>query len=658
MPTGSSSTSLQRAVEVALDYIGVHGKRKRVTDETVDAVRADGTAIVGGESLSTSGVFKGMQAGDRVKVAWSRTSQAVRKPKRNVILAHQVRRNIPPMNTQQGGQIVEELFIANRDDGVKDVFFRNAFQCSPLKLDSFGIPTVSLETVKWGQGNNMFYVLSGVKQPNTTVPGHTSIIVEGSTTKKYHIFKINRELRTPFTSSVDIVQLISVDNVVDFATNNLVIAETWMPYGDVDADSMNPYLTAAGTGNPTLGSSYVFNMSSIRGSSTVPVGGGVHLTLNKASGSFYVVMQRLGTLHAYADAILTDVEVNTVGNNSLSWSLLGTMLTDDGHLIMTCNVRYFAGSVQPDFRNNPNQPAIGAFPYTHPYIGPGPRTSTSSVALEYIRPVIIDFTENKILVDGFRTSNADYLFIPFPPPTLSNIIDMTHGYPGSWGASFTPAYSLTEIYNFITYANSKDGAGEVYILGGAAYVRKDSTYGSLCISPINGLCTILSPLSSEFLGLVEEMSLSHIVWAKGNHATLATGLDNINIDRECFVTLMDSGKQTTLPVAMSTRLHNMELNLLNTDFMYRLDNNTGTLPADTPVNYFAKIWEFRGDTTITTAEIVTQNVFPEDTALRDFKKLAPIPNGVVQPIDITKYDLQIINYDKILQPINKFLILT
>lgn len=158
MATGPKSASLQAAINIAIEYLGLNKKTPRITDETVDAVLPDGTVLVGGNALRTSGVFKGMKAGDKVRVGWSRTSNAVKKPKRTVILAHQVRRNIPPPPTQNTGtdNLVEELFVAQDASGRFDVWFRDAKRVINLFIRSYldGDPTF----VKWGTREDSFVV--------------------------------------------------------------------------------------------------------------------------------------------------------------------------------------------------------------------------------------------------------------------------------------------------------------------------------------------------------------------------------------------------------------------------------------------------------------------------------------------------------------------
>jgi len=155
MSGGAQSQTLQKAIQSAIDYIGLGKKKTRITDETVEAVAGDGSAYVKGEVMGTSGRFQSMKAGDKVKVLWSRTSSSVKKPKKNVIIAHQVRRNIPPVTYVAGGEIVEELFISGAEDS-RDVYFRDYQQVTNLGLRDLGMATDPIG-VKFGEDGNTFF---------------------------------------------------------------------------------------------------------------------------------------------------------------------------------------------------------------------------------------------------------------------------------------------------------------------------------------------------------------------------------------------------------------------------------------------------------------------------------------------------------------------
>jgi len=127
------SPNLTAAITAALDYI--LGKRKVpfVKTEPVQAVLGDGDVLVGGDALRTSGVAKGIEAGDQVPVLYSRPPGATtRTPRRRLVLKHEARRGmpVPPLGAVTD-PLVEEIFI-HQVDGT--VWFRNARTVQPLRM--------------------------------------------------------------------------------------------------------------------------------------------------------------------------------------------------------------------------------------------------------------------------------------------------------------------------------------------------------------------------------------------------------------------------------------------------------------------------------------------------------------------------------------------
>jgi hypothetical protein len=177
---------MARAVEACVEYLGF-GKRapKRVTEETVQAVLADGTVIVQDTPLRTTGNVHGLQAGDRVTVAWDRPpNSSVRAPARPVaIYKHTSKRaqSAPAIRRLAEG-IVEELFLgpnptfpspfADTDErfryGYTDVWYRDSEVVLGLGLvpdlhdldDPFNDPPPDLIGwgVRWGDDGKAFVV--------------------------------------------------------------------------------------------------------------------------------------------------------------------------------------------------------------------------------------------------------------------------------------------------------------------------------------------------------------------------------------------------------------------------------------------------------------------------------------------------------------------
>lgn len=141
MGTGTSPT-LSRVVHLALGYLGFGaGKRKQVTEESVDAVLGNGDIHAAGANLRTSGDVRGVKAGARVPVLWNRANLAPGEHgvKPAVVLSHQRRQGAPPSPLRPPAQLVvagavEELFIALDATGQLDVWFRNDTLCAPLNV--------------------------------------------------------------------------------------------------------------------------------------------------------------------------------------------------------------------------------------------------------------------------------------------------------------------------------------------------------------------------------------------------------------------------------------------------------------------------------------------------------------------------------------------
>lgn len=160
------SPTLSRAVQAALNYIGLGGaKRKQVTQESVDGVLGNGDLIAGNATLRTSGDVRGVQAGQTMPVLWSRANLApgVHGVKPAVILAHQKREAPPIFRPGSAVQViagaVEELFLApaSASDARLDVWFRNISVRHPLGLVD-ELPDGNAIGIVWGADQRSFVV--------------------------------------------------------------------------------------------------------------------------------------------------------------------------------------------------------------------------------------------------------------------------------------------------------------------------------------------------------------------------------------------------------------------------------------------------------------------------------------------------------------------
>lgn len=652
MPTGPGSSSLQRAVEVALDYIGVHGKRKRITDETVDAVRADGTAIVGGESIGTMGVFKGMQAGDRVKVAWSRTGPNVKKPKRNMILAHQVRRNIPPTGFVQGATVLEELFVSTRPDGKKDVYFRDAYQCVPLKLDAIGIDTsglqYGLDYVKWGPSNNRFFVHTGDRFFDF---GLARFVV---TKDKYHVIKIDREAHKAFASAVDVASLITEESSVNMLSNSTTIA-TISPVGASGSLTLTPITQNGSIFGWSAGLTLlnkllddrghlIFAYSVVVNKAILPIEptGAIesrNITLFVCGGSalnrffvqinlHYPVIVDMTSGEILLSGLLDDlsgvfgpayqgsiINVNTTSfanGYPGSWEAVGFNITDD------CSASWQIAVFYPQFREYGNYDMWPLFVSFLEEEGDTKTALNGWIGWSDIQSRSIRVFQNGGVHGGIFAPDPG---TPAPPGPLDGRRQIT-----------MCASSIENKHSILNDSNvSPDFPG--FILGGATY--------------------------------------NHLVWQHqgGSQFRPNDGFVAFNPSNPCFITWMDDGSTVEYPEQVSSvfRQHNnanaqgvATIYLTGTDFAYRLDTvllpPNPALPSTTPFNFFVNLWSFIG-LQVTPNDILQSSNF-EDVSMSKLKALAPLPDGVFQ--DATNQansgnlDIQVVNDPTILKPIRKY----
>jgi len=161
------------------------------TFERVEATYDDGTAQVLGQRIPISGIGP-VQVGERVVVAW--------KDKRPLtIIKHSARRTTVETPSPRGGKIVEELFIAT-NNGVLDIWFRNANQNVPLGLSSnwAGSPA-NLNTpieVRWGQDRAHFVVRTGTPTAGdiTNQGAHPYAFLR--IVQEFYVFELTRQSET------------------------------------------------------------------------------------------------------------------------------------------------------------------------------------------------------------------------------------------------------------------------------------------------------------------------------------------------------------------------------------------------------------------------------------------------------------------------------
>jgi hypothetical protein len=181
----ANTPTWNRALQLALQLIGIL-RAKRVTQEPVAGVQQDGSLVVGGgvqgQALRSSGIARGVRAGETVPVLWSRGAGRTVVPA--AVLRHQTNRGgagaAGTMSRRLVTGVVEELWVVDavdhRGQREQSVWFRNhsvwAQLISAVRIShdsASNFPDLSASNVSaiWGFGDRMFYlaVTSGSADP-------------------------------------------------------------------------------------------------------------------------------------------------------------------------------------------------------------------------------------------------------------------------------------------------------------------------------------------------------------------------------------------------------------------------------------------------------------------------------------------------------------
>jgi hypothetical protein len=164
------SPTLSRAIDVCLQYLGVRGA-KRLTEGTVTAVLADGTLEVGGAKMRTTGTARGLQAGTKVPVLWSRGNGAARNVKPTAVIMHQVQRGAAPTVSVRASaaDVFEELSVRVATvGGAVQLWYRTAALAVALGVEAAapGLVLSSLvdPKVRWGPPSTNTFLLYGLAE--------------------------------------------------------------------------------------------------------------------------------------------------------------------------------------------------------------------------------------------------------------------------------------------------------------------------------------------------------------------------------------------------------------------------------------------------------------------------------------------------------------
>lgn len=596
-----------------------------LTVEPVDAVNSDGTYQVRGKTVSATGLAQ-LEAGQAVTVAWKQGSPAA-------IVAHQVQRAQFPQAPAGVFPVVEELFYQVRpNDGVPDIYFRNAFECVPLNLPKL-VPTASfLNSVPvWGLGQDRFFTNATDIAPPFT--GRT------------FIFKFARPSFQPFDGP-GAAGRVTLESVYDGSGDNTPIATIGSQVFSMANQTPPGPASMRQGGSPLLDVNgaliFTFNFDvnfTIGTTPVVPHNPGdlfILRALNFGRFSYPVVYDATnrvvllsGVAHPdFAGAALPAVPSWTGSfAAAVTWTLQGTFVTDA--------------------RNTARFP----FPPTgitiSQYCGVG---TTPGITIADLQPFSVVGVKGADRVRGWVAWYGEeyqnwvgqssvpfgggpvgtYGFVePFPDQMPSSCADV--------GSTFTPARS-------------------------AAAVRAPLIGSILPIYPLHSLGS-----ASTVDGLQCAATLNHLVWRKNVATAEGMNLNGLDLDAggsdsEGFImffpTLLKPSTNQHLTNGLRGGVGAHGVAIVQADFAYQMDNPRIPFKAGAKVNYFLRFWPFANsgpppdiDALAVSPDqshslpFVPGKDYPEDTSLTSVSKLAALPKGVTigDTLSGRGFSIQVVN---------------
>lgn len=576
---------------------GHESEANQIKTETVNAVNGDGTYVVRGRSIGVAGIAQ-IAAGESVDVAW-------KNGRPEVILAHNARRaQYFPPQPQVGQPLVEELFVALRPtDGVSDVWFRNFDQCVPLHIERFGI--VNPSTVKWGNGQNRFYIQIG---------------------NVYSIMKFDRKLFTGFTRGQNAASKLSLERTENLATNDMVLAALTYPTPST--------IKANGPGANRISVSLDVDGALI-GAFEVTLQGAVTVPGNLPAPNF--------------DSSLVDATTSSTFVDTMSWPVIADLTNRIVLLSGFANpsvlapfITFFDWNGTSRITQNivDGHGPVTGFPRSVSWVGSNSFTTPISPPFEGHTEIVstwqFGFSQDP---SGIRCQ-AEPIFVlgkaTAPGLRVRGLVAWVRlHYNVFLGQTF-------DVANWHTYFPFSGQTGWFPISPGAPFPITDQS-GAVAKSLAGAIVTLYA-IARPAAGFSYAPTWDRAVWRKPAGVTFFPadgGLNAGGADTAGFSTLFKNGQTTQLTTALRTKLGRHGINVVPSDFMYQLDNPSTPLAANAKKDYFVKAWAFRG--AVSAAFLPDADKYPEDTALVNFKVLKDIPTGVTQPTGLGSYVLQVIN---------------
>lgn len=582
-----------------------------LTMERVTRVLGTGHVEVLGVRIPVTGEgLRTVRSGGQVAVAWQQGRPVV-------AIVHTARRSGTPVPLPSAvAPLVEELFLATRPDGTRDVYFRNFDDVIALRLDRF-LPTGGFGTLRWGPLNDRFFVQEG---------------------SRYHIFKLDREPDEPFEPGADPSEGIILERTENVATNTTVLA-AGTSGGNITPQSpgtirISVSLAVDGSliGSFTIGGiqpavnvwanvpgpNFTSSATSPFTAPPLPGGGRWPVIADLTNGvvllSGYDNPEFFGPWALFDPDIPTNVAPFAIGDGAIlapGQAFFRTMTWVQGNT--------FIEDLDPPFEGHTQLAVTWHFGYS-------------------AEPSAIQATAEPLLVLG-----ADV-------PADQRVRGLVAWTRREFSILLGQTFDLANWNSFVSFGG-QTGYNPV---APAAPFPVTPQSGALAQAVFETATVELYPLDRPARGLSYAPTYRRVIWrAPGAVSFLPanSGLNVGGLDSPGFASLLSGGAPVQISPTLRASIGQRGLVVLPTDFLYQLDNPAVPLPAEIEVNFFVEGWEFGGPTSLDT----TSTAFPAELEdLVEAKELADVPEGVIHPTGAGEFSLYVNNDPATLEGIGLF----
>ena len=575
--------------------------------EVIQAVRADGWVRVRETWIPVTGKVP-LRAGQSIAVMW-------RDGTPQVAMMNQARRSGgDALLTVPALGLVEELFIATRPDGVRDVYFRNYDATTALQLDRF-VETSAFSTLRWGTLNDRFFVQYGIG--------------------KYRIFRFDRNADEPFAAGQDPSGAVSLERSDDLATNSMTVAT-------LSAVNQSPATVTLTPASP-----------SFPGSASLSAALNQVDTLLDPDGNLIVAYDLRITLPATFEA------GPIPGPFALNLATLGTLVGELHYPIVvdaTQQVKILDMFATPDFLSE--WPAVPDY-NSLDLAASGGRPSggllvptTWMPANAFTRPLADPPPDTLTITWQCGKSDTPvvwrYLLDPFlvlEPGSGKRLL-------GFVALAFFqyPAFAV-QTFDLPTFSTYIPPSGGEFPTCSAVQTPQA---GAVVQAPRRTELLVLFPIARPAGGLSFASTWDHLVWRSPSGGSFFPGgdLDTGGADSEGFVTSYASGAAKRIADTLRAKFGQRGVQVLPSDFLYQADAPPVALPPNAETKFFIDGWD--GGTGQVTLD-ADAAAFPlEDLGLAEVKGLADIPDGVTQPSQLGERVFYVNNTEAELRAAGRF----